>query len=480
MLACELFENTEGFGSVEISGIFCDSRKIIPNSVFVCLRGVNDDGHLYVQEAVKKGAVVIVAQEEVKGSVPIVYVEDTAVTLAELAEKFYGNPSKKLKLIGVTGTNGKTTVTFLLKAILEASGKKTGLIGTNRCFIGNREMDFTSQMPTTPDALELAQIFDEMVKAGVEYVVMEVSSHALELKRVHGLRFEVGIFTNLTPDHLDFHETMEDYLKAKLKLFELTDVAVINIDNAPGLRIAGECRCPVVSVGVHDAMIMASAARLGDDFVEFTVEEASQRHRIKLQIPGRFSIYNALCAIGAARAVQIPYESIEAGLASVGNVKGRVELVPTQTPFKVFIDYAHSPDGLENILHTAKGFTRGKVIVVFGCGGDRDRSKRALMGEIAGNLADIVVITSDNPRTENPVAIIEDIKIGIDRTLGEYIIIVNRREAIEYALKIAKDRDTVLLCGKGQETYQIIGKEKIHFDEREIICEILECIHKEK
>ena len=476
MKASELFEDSRGLENVQISGIFSDSRKIIPGGVFVCLKGEKSDGHNYAKEAEKKGASVIVASKKISAGVPVVYVDDTDETLAKLSEKFFGFPSKRLKLVGVTGTNGKTTVTYLVKSILEAAGKKVGIIGTNKCFIGERELDFSSGMPTTPSALELAQIFKEMADSGCEYVVMEVSSHALALKRVFGLRFEVGVFTNLTRDHLDFHKTMEEYLAAKAKLFDISKKGVVNSDSAAGLKIISMCRCPVISVGIHDADILASAISLGEDFVEFTVSESGEKHNLHLNIPGKFSVYNALCAAGAARALGISYESITAGLASAGNVKGRVELVPTDTPYRVFIDYAHSPDGLSNILHTARGFTRGRVIVLFGCGGDRDRTKRAVMGEIAGKLADFSIITSDNPRTENPIDIIEEIKCGIDRTNGEYIIIVNRREAIEYALKTAGERDTVLLCGKGQETYQIIGDKKLHFDEREVIREILDKI----
>lgn len=476
MKASELFEDSCGLENVQISGIFSDSRKIIPGGVFVCLKGEKSDGHNYAKEAEKKGASVIVASEKISAGVPVVYVDDTDETLAKLSEKFFGFPSKRLRLVGVTGTNGKTTVTYLVKTILEAAGKKVGIIGTNKCFIGERELDFSSCMPTTPSALELAQIFKEMADSDCEYVVMEVSSHALALKRVFGLRFEVGVFTNLTRDHLDFHKTMEEYLAAKAKLFDISKKGVVNSDSAAGLKIISMCRCPVISVGIHDADILASAISLGEDFVEFTVSESGEKHNLHLNIPGKFSVYNALCAAGAARALGISYESITAGLASAGNVKGRVELVPTDTPYRVFIDYAHSPDGLSNILHTARGFTRGRVIVLFGCGGDRDRTKRAVMGEIAGKLADFSIITSDNPRTENPIDIIEEIKCGIDMTNGEYIIIVNRREAIEYALKTAGERDTVLLCGKGQETYQIIGDKKLHFDEREVIREILDKI----
>ena len=473
MTAGELFENAAGFEKIEISGISCNSQKIIPGNVFVCLKGENDDGHNYVKEAEEKGAVLIVAERQIKVGVPVVYTKDSTKTFAEIAEKFYDYPAKKLKLIGVTGTNGKTTVTFLIKSILEASGKKTGVIGTNKCFVADRALDFESKMPTTPDALELARIFDIMQKAGAEYIVMEVSSHALALNRVHGLKFKVGVFTNLTRDHLDFHKTMDNYLKAKQKLFDISEIGVINTDTAAGMTILSNCRIPAVTVGVHDADIRASLIKLGGSYVEFTASENGEDHVIAMPIPGKFSVYNALCAAGAARAIGIEYNDICAGLAAVENVKGRVELVPTQTDFKVFIDYAHTPDGLSNILHTAKGFTKGRVIALFGCGGDRDRTKREIMGKIAGELADFSIITSDNPRTENPVAIIEEIKIGMDKSGGEYIIIVNRREAIEYALAAAKKDDTVILCGKGQETYQIIGKEKIHFDEREIVKEIL-------
>lgn len=474
MRACELFEGTLISEDFEVGGIFTDSRKIIPNSVFVCLKGTEENGHQYANEAAERGARLIVAEEEISAPVQVIYKESTVEALSELAERFYGYPADKLKLIGVTGTNGKTTVTFLIKSILEAAGQKTGVIGTNKCFVGDEELDFESNMPTTPNSLELAYIFSEMQKRGAKYVAMEVSSHALALKRVNGLKFDVGVFTNLSRDHLDFHKTMQDYAKTKAKLFDMTAAAVINTDSGTGLKIAAACKCPVVTVGLNeDADISASQICLGGDYVSFVCTENETPRNLRLGIPGKFSVYNALCAVGTAHALGIDYDDIKAGLAAVSNVKGRVELVPTDTDYKVFIDYAHSPDGLLNILNTAKGFTKGRVIAVFGCGGDRDITKRPVMGKIAGDLADFSVITSDNPRCENPVKIIEEIKEGIDRTAGEYIIIVNRREAIEYALKNAKKGDTVLLCGKGQETYQIIGKKKYHFDEREIIKEIL-------
>ncbi len=473
MLAGELLENANEFAGLQIDAIFTDSRKTTPNSLFVCVKGEKTDGHLYAEEAVKRGAVMVVAERELSLGVPTIIVPDTKIELARLSQKFYGEPWKKLKLIGVTGTNGKTTTTYLIKEVLEKLGKKVGLIGTNRCYIGNRELPYVPSTPTTPSAPELAYIFSEMVKKRVEYVVMEVSSHALKLKRVHGLQFKVGVFTNLTRDHLDFHKTMEEYENSKRMLFDISDVGVVNTDSSAGLRILDKCKCPTMAVGIHDADIIASRIVLGDDYVEFTSIEKDDENRLRLGIPGKFSVYNALCATGALRALGISYEDIKKGFNGVGNVKGRVEKIETNTPFKVFIDYAHTPDGLLNILKTARGFTRKRVIVVFGCGGNRDKTKRSIMGEIAGDEADFTIITSDNPRMENPIEIIEDIKVGIDKTQGEYIIIVNRAEAIEYALNIAREGDTVLLCGKGQETYQIIGNKTMHFDEREIVRSIL-------
>lgn len=473
MTAGELFENAAGFENIPISGIFCNSQKIKPGGVFVCLKGMNGNGHDYVNEAQIRGASVIVASEPVKADIPVVFAEDTAAALADLAERFYGFPAKKLRLIGVTGTNGKTTVTFMIKSILTAAGKKTGVIGTNKCFIGDKELEYESTMPTTPNGLELAEIFDIMQREGVEYVVMEVSSHALSLNRVYGLEFEVGVFTNLTRDHLDFHKTMSNYLKAKEKLFTVSKTAVINVDFPSGREVLKNCRIPAITVGVHNADITASQITLCEDYSEFTAEENNGKHKLHVPLPGSFSVYNALCAAGAARALGIRYEYICEGLSHMGKVRGRMEQIPLNTDYKVFIDYAHSPDSLLNVLKTAKEFTNGRVIVLFGCGGDRDKSKREIMGKIAGDTADFSVITSDNPRTENPVAIAEDIKRGMDRSGGEYIIVINRREAIEYALGIAQKGDVVLLCGKGQETYQIIGKEKIPFDERKIVKEIL-------
>ena len=465
MLLCELVEGADP--EIEISGIFTDSRKITKNSIFVCLEGTKDDGHNHVAEAEKRGAALIVASHPVVSSVPVLYTEDTIKALPRLSERFYKHPAEKLRLIGVTGTNGKTTVTYLLKAILDAAGKRCGLIGTNEILIGDRKSDFKSVMPTTPNALELSQIFSEMAADGIEYVVMEVSSHALELERVNHLHFEIGIFTNLTRDHLDFHHTMEAYQKAKEKLFTLCQKAVINTEDSIGADIFSHCPCPALSVGFENAELCAKNMVLSPHGLHFVLTERDRCTPVSMSLCGRFNVQNALCAIGAAKLLEIPYPAILSGLASVQGICGRLERVPTGREFQVFIDYAHSPDSLENVLKTLNALKRARLIVLFGCGGDRDRTKRAEMGRIAEALADFTIITSDNPRTENPLAIIEEIRFGM--TGKDFIILPDRRQAIEYALSHANANDLILLAGKGQETYQIIGETKYPFDEREIV-----------
>ncbi len=457
---------------MDITGIACDSRKIKPGNVFVAIQGAEDDGGRYIEMAVENGAVVIVAKEMPELSVPYIHTVNPRQDLACLAAKFYGHPADKLKLIGVTGTNGKTTVTYLIQSILNAGGYKTGLIGTNEITACGEKLPITSTTPTTPDAIELNQIFAEFVCRGVEYAVMEVSSHALELERVYGCRYKIGVFTNLTQDHLDFHKTMDRYLAAKKKLFDIADIGIINIDDAGGRKIAADLPCPVLTTGLHDADVMAGNIRLSAGGIQFDAAERGMIYPVKLAIPGKFSVYNGLSAIGACAALELPAEVIQEGLANAKGVCGRVEVVPTDTDYTVIIDYAHSPDGLEKILHTVRGFARGRVIVLFGCGGDRDTTKRPKMGKIAGTLADLAIVTSDNPRTENPLAIIQDILAGM-AGMENYIVVPDRREAIREALFLARKDDVVVLAGKGQETYQIIGKEKIDFDERVIVHNIL-------
>ena len=469
MLASELIgkEWLDKFEDTEITGIAYNSRNVMPGNVFVCIKGYETDGHKYAQDAVNNGAAAIIAQDKIDVDVPVLYVENSRRTIAEMACRFYGNASKKFKLIGVTGTNGKTTITYLVKSILDEAGKCVGVIGTNQNIIGDKVLLTQSTTPTTPNALELQQLFAEMAQSEAEYVVMEVSSHALELDRVHGCHFDVGVFTNLTQDHLDFHGTMENYLNAKAKLFNLCDKGVVNFDDDGGKKIAAKAPCEILKVGMGAGCdLMAENVNISARGTDFDIIYKGEKYPIHIQIPGKFSVYNAICAAGAALELGIDMETIRKGLAAASGVTGRVEVVPTDTDYTVIIDYAHTPDGLENIIKCVKEFAKGRVITLFGCGGDRDNTKRAIMGEIAGKYSDFSIITSDNPRTEDPVKIVEQIEEGMKRTNGKYTVIVDRRKAIAYALDHAKADDAIILAGKGQETYQIIGKEKFDFDER--------------
>ncbi len=470
MLASELFKEqcTDAIKDVDITGIAYDSRKVMPGNVFVCIKGYETDGHKYAQSAAEKGAAVIVAEDEIDVSVPVIYVSDSRKAIATLACTFYENPSEKLALVGITGTNGKTTITYLIKSILEAANKRVGIIGTNQNIIGDKVLLTKSTTPTTPNSLELQQLFTEMVYNGAEYVVMEVSSHALELDRVYGCEFDVGVFTNLTQDHLDFHGTMENYLNAKAKLFEISKSGVVNYDDDGGKAIYERKACgDIIKTGLSDDCdLKAENIKITSRGTEFDMVYNGNVYKAYIQIPGRFSVYNAVCAAGAALQLGIDIETVLDGLKKATGVVGRVEVVPTDTDYTVIIDYAHTPDGLENIIKCVKGFAEGRTITLFGCGGDRDNSKRAVMGEIAGKYSDYSIITSDNPRTEDPEAIVREIEVGMQRTDGEYTLITDRREAIGFALDFAGKGDVIILAGKGQETYQIIGKEKFDFDER--------------
>lgn len=452
---------------VEVTGVCYNSQKSEKGYVFVAIKGYATDGHKYVKSACEMGAAAVIAQEYTEGiSVPQIIVEDSRIAEAQVSANFFGNPSKKFKLIGITGTNGKTTCTYLIKHILEAHGAKVGLIGTNQNMIGNKVLE-TGR--TTPDSFELQKLFFQMAHEKMEYVVMEVSSHALALNRVFGCGFAVGAFTNLTQDHLDFHGTMENYAAAKAKLFEISDAAVINIDDEYGAEMARGCGAKYTYGIDSGCALRAENVNLHESGVDFTVGGTE----FSLGIPGRFSVYNALCAIGVAEALGIDRELAAKALADASGVKGRAEVVKTGTDYTVMIDYAHTPDGIENILKTVRGFAKGRVVILFGCGGDRDNTKRPIMGRMAGELADYCIVTSDNPRTEEPGKIIDMIIPGVEETGTPYTVIENRRDAIEYALKNAKKDDVIVLAGKGHETYQILHDGKIHFDEREIIHEIL-------
>jgi len=470
--ASELFGEKWIWEDVEIEDVTIDSRKAKKGSVFICIKGELQNGHDFAKSAEENGASVIVAEEEVSCNVPVIMCENTKIEMAKIASKFYSEPEKQLKLVGITGTNGKTTVSYLIKKILETAGKKVGIIGTNEILVGEESVGITSSTPTTPNSLELHQIFAKMLKMGAEYVVMEVSSHALDLHRVYGLKYEAATFTNLTRDHLDYHKTMENYFLAKSKLFEISNNGVINIDDEYGKRLSKAAPCNVMTVGTDGACLLATNIEIEATGVNFDVEYKGEKYKVQLAISGMFSVYNALSAMGTALCLGVDIKIVIEGLALATGVKGRLENVPTDTDFSVIIDYAHTPDGLENVLNAVNSYKKGRVISVFGCGGDRDSTKRPIMGEIGARLSDLAIITSDNPRTEDPKKIVDQVVSGI--TVGEYKVIVNRREAIGYALSIAKKDDIVLLLGKGQETYQIIGKEKTHFDEREVVKEFLE------
>ncbi|MBQ3553602.1 MAG: UDP-N-acetylmuramoyl-L-alanyl-D-glutamate--2,6-diaminopimelate ligase [Clostridia bacterium] len=458
---------------LSVSAICYNSQKATEGCMFVCIKGFQADGHRYIEDAIHRGAKAVVVEDDVsfEGAVKI-RVPDSRKALAQMSATWFLHPAKEMKIIGVTGTNGKTTVTSLIKQILEFSGKKVGLIGTNGNMIGDELLESER---TTPESYELHELFRAMRDRGVEYVVMEVSSHSLVLSRVYGIPFACGVFTNLTQDHLDFHETMEKYLEAKKMLFLMCETAIVNIDDAAGKKIVDDAACPMTSYSIDEkAEWQAENVRISARGILFDFKHEDKSYAVRLGIPGKFSVYNAMAAAVCAIQLGFSPEDVFTALTVAQGVRGRAETVYTNTDYTVIIDYAHTPDGLDNIIRTVKEFAKGRVITVFGCGGDRDRTKRPIMGEIAGNLSDFCIITSDNPRTEEPMSIIYEIEEGMKRTDCEYILIENRRDAIGYALEIGKEGDCIILAGKGHETYQIIGKEKKDFDERVIIKELLE------
>lgn len=458
----------------EIIGIEADSRRVNRGFLFVAVKGYESDGHRYIPSAMENGAVCALCTDRPDKEIPYVLIENTRKGLALAAANFYGRPADKMKIIGVTGTNGKTTTTNLIKTILERScGAKVGLIGTNGNKIGDVELPTER---TTPESHELQALFSQMYKMGCTHVVMEVSSHALFLDRVFGFRFAVGVFTNLTEDHLDFHETMDNYADAKAILFSRCDFAAVNIDDEYSSVMLKAAECPVLKFSVKEvnAEMTASSVMLSDSGVSFDLRYQGRCLKAELGIPGEFSVYNALSALSASVLLGIPIERAVNELKVCSGVMGRAEVVPVDKDYSVIIDYAHTPDALENIIKTVRGYARGRVITLFGCGGDRDRKKRPIMGKIASDYSDFVIVTSDNPRTEEPGAIIQDILVGLEGTKTPYIVIENRKDAIRWALLNGLKDDVIILAGKGHETYQIVGKQKYHFDEREVIAEILD------
>ena len=459
---------------LEISQICYDSRKVTPESLFAAISGFASDGNRFIPMAMEKGAAAVVTATKPKQDVPYVLVASDRLALALLSCNFYGHPAKDMTMIGITGTNGKTSSTLLLKQVLETClGAKVGLVGTMANMVG-QEVIPTER--TTPESLELQELFARMRDAGCSHVVMEVSSHAITLERIGGIHFDVAAFTNLTEDHLDFHKTMDAYCDAKAELMRRCDRAVINMDDAYSSRMIAAAACPVLRTSeTTQGDLWAKDVELHAEGVCFTAVEGQNQAKVSLPIPGRFTVYNALTVLGIARQLGISLADCAQALKTAQGVKGRVEVVPTPgMPYSVLIDYAHTPDGLENVLRSVKDFCKGRVIAVFGCGGDRDPMKRPIMGRIGVELSDFAVITSDNPRTEDPMSIIADILKGVNKESGEYIVMEDRRKAIRYAMDIGKKDDIIVLAGKGHETYQDIGGHKYHLDEREEVAAHLE------
>ncbi|WHX27076.1 UDP-N-acetylmuramoyl-L-alanyl-D-glutamate--2,6-diaminopimelate ligase [Virgibacillus halodenitrificans] len=467
------YQKTQSVEEIEITNIEMDSRKVEEGNLFVCISGFTVDGHDYVKEAVKNGAITIIAEKEVKTTVPVIVVPDTSRVLSMLAVKFYGNPTGKLPLIGVTGTNGKTTVSYVLEKIFNEFQKKTGIIGTIQTKIGDSSYPVNN---TTPDALHLQKTFHEMQKQNVEQVIMEVSSHALDQGRVYGCDFDIAIFTNLSQDHLDYHKNIDDYLRAKSLLFsqlgnsylkQPQKYAVINEDDASSTLLKKSTAQHVITYGCkNESQVMAKNIKLNTFGTSFELQTPVGSISIQSNLIGMFNVYNMLAASAAAITSLIPLDTIKIALESISGVNGRFEPVNEGQNYSVVVDYAHTPDSLENVLQTAKEFANQKVFVVVGCGGDRDRTKRPLMAKIAVKYADLAIFTSDNPRTEDPKAILQDMTTGLEEE--NYKVIEQRKEAIQFAVKCAEEDDIILIAGKGHETYQQIGKVKYDFDDREV------------
>ena len=466
---------------IDIKSIAHDSRKVEEGAMFVAIKGFETDGHKYIKSAIANGAKVIVIEEgasikksDITDDVTIVMAPNTRIALAKLSCNFFGHPSTKFNLIGITGTKGKTTTTFMVKSILEKHGQKVGLIGTIANYIGDKCLGESER--TTPESLELQELFARMADEKVDTVIMEVSSQSLKLHRVDGCDFNIGVFTNFSEDHISEkeHPNMEDYFNSKLKLFDMCKIGFINADDfnvAKAKKLA--TNCDIQTYGIDNtANLLAKDITVTNASVDFKVKIGTRNERIKTGIPGRFSVYNSLAAIAIASRFGVTADEIKEALLDV-KVPGRSELVPNKKELTIMIDFAHTPESLQSILSAVKNYTRGRVISVFGCGGDRDSGKRPQMGEISGNIADFTIITSDNPRTEEPEKIVKQIEEGTKKTKGKYITIVDRIEAIKYAINMANKNDIIVLAGKGHETYQEINGEKHPFDEREIIKKLI-------
>ena len=476
-------ENYKSRGDIEIDVLSVEdnSKNVKPGSLFVAIKGFEFDGHDFIEEAILNGAraIIIDINADIKklkltSDVTIIIVENSRIALAIVACNFYGNSSKKFTVIGVTGTKGKTTTTYMIKSILEKMGKKVGLIGTISNYIGDKCLGESSR--TTPGSVELQKTFYNMAKAKVDYVVMEVSSQSLKYDRVLGTYFDIGVFTNFYKDHISLkeHTDMEDYFKSKEKLFLMCKKGFVNADDFKASRLIKESpKCEIKTYGIaNECNLLAKDVTVTNLAVDFKVKIDDKNERIKVNIPGRFSVYNSLAAISVCVSLGATAEQIKEAMETI-EVPGRSEMISNDKELPIMIDYAHTPESLENILQAVKTYTKGRVICVFGCGGDRDKGKRPLMGEVSGRVADYSIITSDNSRSEKPESIISEIENGIKKTNGKYEIVVDRKKAIEKAIKMMNKNDIVVLAGKGHEKYQEINKEKIEFDEREIVKNIL-------
>ena len=483
MKLAEIIENVqplavEGTLDKDITGITCDSRRVMPGNLFVAVRGVHTDGHRYVEMAIERGAAAVVSEQDcgLSPRATRIKVIDARRTMALAADRFYHHPSQRLKVVGITGTNGKTTTAFMVKTILEAAGIKTGLLGTVQYEIGTRIIPASR---TTPESVEIQDMFSQMLRTGCGGVAMEVSSHALDQHRVDGVDFDVAVFTNLTQDNLDYHKTMDEYFEAKTKLFGMLGTlrkagrAVVNADNEYGRRLCERLGGDdaVVTYGVlNGATIQALDVRMSADGTYFVVRTQQGDRPIFLPLIGRYNVSNALAAIGAGLVMGVDLGLIEEALAHMHPVRGRLESVATKRGFHVFVDYAHTEDALRNALSTVHELTQGRLIIVFGCGGDRDKGKRAPMGRAACELADFAILTSDNPRTEDPYEILRHVESGFPITArNRCAVLANRREAIEHALDIAQPGDTVLIAGKGHETYQEFANIVVPFNDRQVV-----------
>ena len=474
-LAESIGAQTEYCPDIDIDELFMDSRQEVSNGLFFCVSGANFDGHRFAAQAVQKGAAALVAEHTVPGvQVPQLIVPNTRVAMALAAGEFFGHADREMKLIGLTGTKGKTTTSYLVKGILEATGSKCGLIGTIGSRIGDK---LIKSGLTTPDPIDLHKTLRMMADEGADYVVMEVSAHAIAYHRLEGIRFATGCFTNLSQDHLDFFGTMENYFNCKKSFFRSSwmDNAAINLDDERSQAILNEIDLPRMTYGIcSDADVTAHDIEISEEGVRFTMRVLHMDdYPVSLHLTGMFNVYNALAAASVCLNQGLDPSAVARALETIRGVPGRAELLDTRTPYKVILDYSHSPDALENILNTVRTFARGRVIILFGCGGDRDHIKRPIMGEIAGRLADYSILTSDNPRTEDPYNILRAIEKGISATKGRYTVIENRREAIRHALETAREGDIVVLAGKGHETYQEINGIRHPFDEKVVVEELL-------